>query len=251
MTTKEDLQKLAIEILNDEKNGLRHSELVEKIDEKFPNVPEGTIFGAIWTLIADHPAEVYKPSRGLYRHTRYQESSYQGDGPSQAEAGRSPSQGIESDEKVLYEPFANYLVKELEECTKAVPLGGNRLGGKWGTPDVIGILRPRESDIYKPPTEVISAEVKRDASQLIVAFGQACAYKLFSHRSYLVVPESSGDDIDRLDSLCQIFGIGFVTFATSDGGPSRFNVKLRAARHEPDAFYVNKILKEVEADLFH
>jgi len=36
------------------------------------------------------------------------------------------------------------------------------------------------------PLEVIAAEIKIDVGQLITAFGQACAYKLFAHRSYLV-----------------------------------------------------------------
>ncbi len=55
--------------------------------------------------------------------------------------------------------------------------------------------------------QVIVAEVKTDTSQLITAFGQACAYKLFAHRSYLVVPrEAQPEDIGRLAALCTVFG---------------------------------------------
>ncbi len=44
-------------------------------------------------------------------------------------------------------------------------------------------------------------------------FSQACAYRLFSHRSYLVVPKQAhADELARLDALCEIFGIGLVTF---------------------------------------
>mgnify|MGYP001167291915 CR=1 FL=1 len=139
---------------------------------------------------------------------------------------------------------------QLEECTKAVSLGGNRFGGKWGTPDVFGIFRSRESDIVKFPIEVISAEIKTNTAELITAYGQACAYKLFSHRSYLVIPqESSPEDIDRLDSLCIISGIGLILFdAARPHGPN-FQIRVRAVKHEPDTFYVNQNIKQVADSL--
>ena len=141
-------------------------------------------------------------------------------------------------------------MEELEECTKAVPLGGNRFGGKWGTPDVIGVSKSRDSDIVKLPLEVASAEIKMDASRLIEAFGQACAYKLFSHRSYLVVPQGSPqEDIDRLDSLCTIFGIGLILFDALEPATPKFQIKVRAARNVPDAFYVNLNVKQVADEL--
>ena len=86
-------------------------------------------------------------------------------------------------EEEFYRPFADWLVKELEESTKAIALGGNRFKDKWGTPDVIGIRVPRQSDIVKPPTEIVAAKIKSDAKDLITAFGQACSYKLVTNRS--------------------------------------------------------------------
>ena len=53
---------------------------------------------------------------------------------------------------------------------------------------MIGIREPKKSDIIKFPTEIVSAEVKIDSAGLITAFGQACAYRLFSHT---VSPTSS------------------------------------------------------------
>src|SRR5436190_18701070 len=80
---------------------------------------------------------------------------------------------------------------------------------------------------------------RQAANQLITAFGQACAYKLFSHRTYLVVPrDASKEDIDRLDALCMIFGIGFILFDSSNAKSPEFAIKVRAAKHEPDSFYV-------------
>ena len=122
---------------------------------------------------------------------------------------------------------------------------------KWGTPDVIGIREPRRSDIIKPPTEIVSAEIKLDVAGLITAFGQACSYKLFSHKSYIVVPQnSSEEDIARHDSLARIFGIGLVLFNPLTPKSPDFRIRARAAREEPDMFYVNKYLKLVEDELF-
>ena len=55
--------------------------------------------------------------------------------------------------------------------------------------------------------------MKIDPASLITAFGQACAYRLFSHKSYIVVPtDSPEDDIGRLDTSGRIFGIGVILF---------------------------------------
>ena len=59
------------------------------------------------------------------------------------------------------------------------------------------------SDIVKMPTEIISAEIKTDSKNLITAFGQACSYKLFSHKSYIVVPKDSGQE--DLSGLCLLY----------------------------------------------
>lgn len=111
---------------------------------------------------------------------------------------------------------------------------------------MFGIFRSRESDIVKLPIEVTSAEIKLETSQLITAFGQSCAYKLFSHRSYLVIPqESAPEDIDRLDSLCIISGIGLILFDATNHHRPKFQIQVRAARHEPDAFYINQNIRHV------
>lgn len=256
--TIQEIQDRIIEILAGEQDGLRHGEIVRRISNWDPGVPEGTIYGAIHTLPTERAGSVYKPTRGVYQHTRFRvwvtsttvAPAASGQTAETAESLSSSSEP-EAQEQAIYEPFADFLVNGLEECSKAIPLGGNGFGAKWGTPDVIGVLRARESHIYKAPMEVVSAEVKTDQSQLVVAFGQACAYTLFSHRVYLVVPSSARkEDLDRLTSLCQIFGIGLVTFDDSSSPPV-FTPILRASRHEPDAYYVNEVLPKVETRLFH
>jgi hypothetical protein len=57
----------------------------------------------------------------------------------------------------------------------------------------------------------VEKSLKLDPNQLVVAFGQACAYKLFSHKVYLVVSKGS-EEIGRLKPLCLRFGLGLILF---------------------------------------
>ena len=154
-------------------------------------------------------------------------------------------------EEDFYSPFADWLKDELEDVTKAIPLGGNRFKDKWGTPDVIGKRDSRPSDIVKQPIEIVSAEIKTNSSQLITAFGQACAYCLFSHRSYLVVPKQAAvDEISRLDSLCQVFGLGFVLFDSGNPDDPNFEIRVRPRKQDPDMYFTNKYMRKIESELF-
>ena len=244
-TRKEKIIAKAIEMLKSNPDGVRYSVLVRKISQEFPEFPIKTIYGTVWNLDVRVPKEVYKPARGLFRHVEFREEEI-------SEEEQKPPLEIEKiKEEDFYESFANWLVNELEECTRAIALGGNRFRDKWGTPDVIGKREPRRSDIVKAPTEIVSAEIKADTRDLITAFGQACSYKLFSHKSYIVIPKnSSQDDISKLDALCLIFGIGLVLFDNSNPNDPQFEIRVRPLRHEPDMFYVNKYMKLIERELW-
>lgn len=100
-----------------------------------------------------------------------------------------------------------------------------------------------ESDAVRPPVEIISAEIKTDANQLITAFGQACAYKIFSHKVYLAVPKEA--DTERIESLCARFGIGLILFNKNDAQDPRWEIRTRAVKSEPDYFYVNEYLQRL------
>jgi hypothetical protein len=244
-TSKEKIVLKAVELLFENPNGVRYSDLVRSIHEEFPGIPVNTIRGTVWDLDAKVPDKVYKPGRGLFRHLRFREEEVSKEEP-------IPSIGTPHvSEEDFYQPFADWLVNELEECTKAIPLGRNKFRDKWGTPDVIGVREPRKSDIIKPPTEIVSAEVKADAANLITAFGQACSYKLFSHKSYVVIPRDSlEEDVARLDALCRIFGVGLILFDRTNPEAPGFEIRVRAAKHEPDMFYANRYLRSVEDALF-
>jgi hypothetical protein len=66
-----------------------------------------------------------------------------------------------------------------------------------------------------------------------------------------VVPDDSSDeDVARLDALARIFGIGLILFDKSNKEPE-FRIRVRAARNEPDMFYVNAYMKLIEDELFN
>jgi len=244
VTNKEQIQKSALAILEREPHGLRYTEFVRRVGEALPSIPKNTIHGNLWNLETQLPQLVFKPARGLYLHAKFRESA----GTSEAQPPTSRSKVKEED---FYEPFADWLINELEECTKAIAVGGAKFKDKWGTPDVIGIREPRKSDIVRFPTEIVSAEIKLDTTGLITAFGQARAYRLFSHKSYIVVPMTSPDeDVARLDTLARIFGIGLILFEATNPGEPAFDIRVRASNHEPDMFYVNRYMKLVEDQLF-
>jgi hypothetical protein len=143
-------------------------------------------------------------------------------------------------EEEFYEPFADWIKNELDEVTIAVPVGGSGFQKKWGTPDVVGVYKPLASHRIKFDLEIVSAEIKVEASQPVVAFGQAVAYRLFSAKSYVVMPNSiSPEDYGRLEALCMLYGIGLVLFEPDPKEPA-FSIRVRAQRFSPDMFYVNE-----------
>jgi hypothetical protein len=221
------------ELLATAPEGLRYAQLHRQIAAAYPDIPENTIHGALYKFRTELPPEIYQPSKGLYRHVSFREEVTATD-----EKSLPPKPAVPRvREEDFYEPFADWLVNELEECTRAIAVGGNVFRDKWGTPDVIGIREAKRSDIIKPPTEIVTGEIKLDLNGLITAFGQCCSYKLFSHRAYIVVPQnSSEEDISRLDALARIFGIGLILFDAANPKEPDFSIRVRASRHEPDVF---------------
>jgi hypothetical protein len=244
-TQKAKIISAAIDIIKENSNGVRWSELLRKLKDRFPDTPRNSIKRTALKIISEKPDQIYKPERGLFRHIMFKEGAPTGE----------EQETIPKIDKIIeenfYQPFADWLIGELEECTKAIPLGGKKFQDKWGTPDVIGKRKSRKSDIIQMPTEIISAEIKTDTSNLITAFGQACSYKLFSHKSYIVIPrESPSEDMARIDALCRIFGIGLIIFDSNNPEYPQFEIRVRSNKHEPDMFYVNEKMKLIEKELF-
>lgn len=240
---KARIYEIAEEILKQHPMGMRYTPLCQAVCDEDPSLNPGTVKAMVYKAPEDSKS-IEKPSFGLYIHTDFGDRSE----ITTTDAGRAAIPIRESD---FYTSFAEWMELDLEEVTKAVPLGGRELGGKWGTPDVIGKKEGARSDIFPVPMEMISAEIKSDRSELVTAFGQACAYCLFSHRSYVVVPSDAPTvELDKLTSLCQVFGIGLVLFDASNADRPDYSLVLRARRQEPDHRYLNECAKDVEDKLF-
>lgn len=243
MNITEKVIAKAKELLDGEPAGIRYAKLHAALHAALPEVKPNTIHGTLTKIRTTLPE--FNPEKGLYRSPKFTDV----DDVVPTKSGK-PEKQAQVKEEAFYEPFSEWLTNELQEASKSIPLGGNRFKDKWGTPDVIGVLRPKPTDIFTFPLEILSAEIKTDSAGLITAFGQACSYKLFSHRSYIVVPAASLEtDISRLDSLCMIFGIGLIVFDAGNPDEPAFRILTRAARHEPDMFYVNKYVREVADEL--
>jgi len=237
MVTKTDLiRDKAVELIKANLEGLRYAELQRQLQNYFPDASLDKIANSMWNIHTTRSKEIYKPSRGLFKYRFSDEQEL-------VEMEKPPPALNEED---FYEPFASYLRHDLGECTEAIPLGGNYLGKKWGTPDVVGVYKPARRAIIPFQTEIISAEIKINPSEPITAFGQAIAYRLFSSKVYLVEPITmSKEDQDRVEALCVLFGIGLILFDLDAENPN-FNIRVRAQRYNPDMFYVNEFADKLE-----
>jgi hypothetical protein len=248
---RKQIQERAVAALQNAPGGIRWSELLKTVADASPETPPNSIHGGIHLLLKTDD-RIEKIAKGTYRWAELAEA---GDSAAIAQdqaAAQTPVEVETADHKVVtyveadfYQSFADWLVDVADEVNAAVALGGSVLKGKWGTPDVIGVLKPRTQDMLKFEPQIVSAEIKIDPSQPVVAFGQAVAYRLFSHKSYIVVPNSTGeDDMGRLKALCSIHGVGLVTFTLDKAAPDYVTLVLPMLA-SPDMFYANQMLRRL------
>lgn len=248
-----EIRKQALEIVKASPGGIRYGALVQKLQDTSPETPVNTIHGSVWDLHSRFPTLVSKPSRGLFAPATPVTTP---SGAGVALDTGSRTEEVAADkfrEADFYGPFAEYLKNDLNEAVIAVSLGGASMGKKWGTPDVIGVYKPSMRNMIKFGIEIVSAEIKTDPQQPVVAFGQAIAYRLFSSKTYVAMPTTIGeDDLSRLEALCMLFGVGLVLFEPNPREPN-FSIRVRAQRFFPDMFYVNELadrLKDTDLHVF-
>jgi hypothetical protein len=249
-----EVQERGRQILARSSVGVRWSDLVDKIATESPDTSIASISRGLRLLTTSETEGISKISRGLYiLRSNEEKSTPRGTDPDTLDDRQvrvTTAQGVKTvNEQAFYEPLAEWLKGELGEANEAEALGGNILKGKWGTPDVLGVLKPLKADPIQFAAEFVSAEVKVDANQPIVAFGQAIAYRLFSHKSYIVMPNTiAPDDLDRLEALSVIYGLGLVIFSLDPAAPN-FLLKVRAQSVRPDVFYMNQMAKRIREAL--
>jgi hypothetical protein len=244
------IQEKAMEVLEANPHGIRWMELLRAVEAGEPDTPHNSVHGAVHNLLSTRTVDIVKVARGTYQLAKFAAAD---DAVASAQEiatsvtpVRAETPGSEAvTEHDFYASFADWLI-ENDDVTIASALGGNSLGGKWGTPDVIGVLKPRAQDIFKFQPQIVTAEIKAVANQPVVAFGQAVAYRLFSHKSYIVVPRSTtSDDMNRLTSLCSLHGVGLVTFSLNKEQPG-YSVVVLPLVAAPDMFYVNSMLERLK-----
>lgn len=64
----------AIELLAHQPEGLRWTELQNAIKADDPTLHPKTVNGCVWLLAEKFPDQVYKPEKGLFRHTKYRDT---------------------------------------------------------------------------------------------------------------------------------------------------------------------------------
>lgn len=241
LTTKQIIET-ARRLLAERTDGMRYTELIKAISDAAPGTPRNTITACLQWWAREKTQEVSRPTKGLFVLRDSAGGDVSGALVPVAVSPPAPPKVSEAD---LYQPFAEWLVEQ-EEATDARALGGSSLQAKWGTPDVIGVTKPQPSDPVKFAHEIVAAEIKSEALSAIVAFGQACAYRLFAHRVYIVMPVTIPlADRDRLQALCSLYGIGFVLWEKDQGG-TRFVVQERARSRQPDMFYANEFARGIQ-----
>ena len=207
---------------------------------------DGHVLAAYWR--EQHKIE--QVGHGLYRMTAGARAQGKGSKP----AGKSARKNV-LDEKEFCEPFARHLVNELGECTMAAKAGKPTIQLRWANPDVVGVFKPPSPvGHFNFPTQIVAVEIKSKnsaESRIIEAFGQACAYKAFAHKAYVVVPNAehcSDADIGRLEYLCNESGIGLCLFDPTDKGTD-FDIRVRARSHNPDPVFVNIFIQKLEKSI--
>lgn len=129
-------------------------------------------------------------------------------------------------ERQLYDKIAEWIVEEESLEGKDYIVQTGRLANpiKWGNPDIVIIQK-----IAGRSDRIIVAEVKntQEASKLFEGFGQACAYKIFSHLQYLVVPMPEDRKVySQLKKLCAKVQVKFAVFTYRDNDKKPENIRI-------------------------
>ena len=130
-TQKDKIARQAIEVLANYPTGISYSDLARKIKDGLPETLMGTVHGNLVNLDKTCP-EISKPERGLWILTKYLSSADLTKKQTRADSKVSDPHKFPS-ESSFYSSFAEYLVQDLDECTKAIPsvaidlvIGGER-----------------------------------------------------------------------------------------------------------------------------
>jgi len=248
MTNKKTVRKEALKILEATPEGMNYTDLRQKIADS-TGIPLATVGREIWELGNDSP-DIVKPDAGWYQLRKYADKEEEV--PSEDTPEQPAKKRARANEKAFYDDFADQLRVALGECTHAISLRSVNVRGKWLTPDVLGTYQfAKDFGFTAQPPRIVSAEIKArvDTNEIFTGFGQACSYKIFSHKVYLAIPESTGKIVPRISALCSLFGIGLVLFNSQNPDKPGWKVRNGATVNEPHYFYVKEVIERVKRNL--
>ncbi len=67
------INALAIELIEQNPDGVRWAELQRQIKAAEPSLHPKTVNGCVWLLAEKFPDKVYKPEKGLFRAVKYKQ----------------------------------------------------------------------------------------------------------------------------------------------------------------------------------
>ncbi|MET4728536.1 hypothetical protein ABIE09_002346 [Lysobacter enzymogenes] len=141
------VRNIAAKFIKSKSGEVSYSEIMRHLYEQLPSANKNTLLGAINAFRADLPKDIGRPGRGVFV---FNASSKRATGaPKKAAATKKAAPAPR--EEALYEPFADWLVNEVEEASEAYALGGKISNDKWATPDVVGLYQPRRGDHIQFP----------------------------------------------------------------------------------------------------
>lgn len=71
----ERIEATAFELLDQHPEGLRWTDLNEKIEEADPGFHPKTVNGTVWKLVEKYPDRIHKPSKGLFQLLKHRSGS--------------------------------------------------------------------------------------------------------------------------------------------------------------------------------
>lgn len=242
---RDRIRSIAFEQLGRHPTGLRFSHLVREIGLVDPKFNASTIKTVVWALDKVSGDQVYKPMRGLLRLVIFKD-------PTTLEARTERRRRVRdlATATQVNRLFADWLRQELQDVDQAITPASTLFRGLCGTPTVLGLAEEARGDEESPPSGIVSAQIEPEASELINAFGHACAARLFSRRSYLVVSKRQEiEPLMQMHELCRLFGLGLILFNDLSVAAPGFRLAVRAVDHVPDPVYESRCMQQLEAAL--
>ena len=242
--------------------GLFFSKLKSEVKKEFPDEP---IYGDSEKTTSNIAAAVNALKRAgdvtkiafsemseedrAKKKTRWALPRDQKDDEIPAETTEQESSPDQLRESHLYSPTVTAALGQ-DICTTATVIGASLTKWEYGTPDVVGVLRPplhvRPLNL---PSEVVAIEVKHGTKlhSLVTGLAQAIRYKRFAHRAYLVVqPQGKGEIPSWLEDQCRYSGIGLCELDANEATFPR--VITRAPSDVPELHLLSDFIRKLPAD---